>query len=89
MNTEEFAGDADSLSTLFEKSGSEATSSTLRVVVAMSLTTGDQNIRDVTKNTQIRWATRWRQRLREFDSDTWESKSLARDSEDGASSTGL
>ncbi len=67
MNTKESATDADSQLTLFESSGCAAMSSTLHVAVATLLTIGDQNMCDVTRDTQQRWATKWRQRLREFD----------------------
>lgn len=74
-NTKASAIDAEEELTLFESAGTPATSSTVRAVGRTSGITSGPSIADVTLATQRLWATAWRQRLREFDSDIWGAKS--------------
>lgn len=71
-NTNENAGDVGGQSTLFETNGMPDTSSTALTVVRMNGPISGRNIRAVTLDTQRKWATVWRQRLREFDTIIWE-----------------
>jgi hypothetical protein len=68
MNTKEYATDAEEQSTPCETHGIPDTSLTEPVGGQMTGTTSVPSIRAVTLATQLRWAIRWRQRLREFDS---------------------